>query len=120
MGRRNRRLPLIWAVPAATYMGKCWNHDPAAVPAGSCRTLPHRPVGRSRRSGGDVCQSLHRGAARADEERPSETLMKVILAQPRGFCAGVVRAIEIVSLGRSSSARAGTVEFLLDENGEFY
>src|SRR5262249_11781726 len=27
---------------------------------------------------------------------PSETLMKVILAQPRGFCAGVVRAIEIV------------------------
>jgi 4-hydroxy-3-methylbut-2-en-1-yl diphosphate reductase len=23
-------------------------------------------------------------------------LMKVILAQPRGFCAGVVRAIEIV------------------------
>src|ERR1700761_8908600 len=27
---------------------------------------------------------------------PGETLMKVILAQPRGFCAGVVRAIEIV------------------------
>src|SRR5690348_13926240 len=25
-----------------------------------------------------------------------EVLMKVILAQPRGFCAGVVRAIEIV------------------------
>src|SRR3974390_967672 len=25
-----------------------------------------------------------------------EILMKVILAQPRGFCAGVVRAIEIV------------------------
>src|SRR6516165_3745832 len=94
MGRRNRRFPLIWAVPAATYMGKCWNHDPAAVPAGSCRTLP--PVGRSRPSGADVCQSLHRGAARAEQERPSETLMKVILAQPRGFCAGVVRAIEIV------------------------
>src|SRR5215467_1242746 len=79
MGRRNRRFPLIWAVPA-----------------GSCRTPPHRPVGRPRPSGGDVCQSLHRGAARADEERPSEALMKVILAQPRGFCAGVVRAIEIV------------------------
>src|SRR5580765_8344532 len=26
----------------------------------------------------------------------SEATMKVILAQPRGFCAGVVRAIEIV------------------------
>src|SRR5215510_5942330 len=92
MGRRNRRFLAVWAVPAATYMGKCWNHDPAAVPAGFCRTLPHRPVGRSR----DVCQSLHRGAAHAEQERVSETLMKVILAQPRGFCAGVVRAIEIV------------------------
>jgi 4-hydroxy-3-methylbut-2-enyl diphosphate reductase len=25
-----------------------------------------------------------------------QTPMKVLLAQPRGFCAGVVRAIEIV------------------------
>src|SRR5713226_1776125 len=28
--------------------------------------------------------------------RPDEPNMQVILAQPRGFCAGVVRAIEIV------------------------
>src|SRR5437773_4436552 len=28
--------------------------------------------------------------------RPDEPNMRVILAQPRGFCAGVVRAIEIV------------------------
>src|SRR5262249_62026274 len=96
MGRRSRSVLGVWAVRASTYMGNCWHHDLAAVPAGSRRTLPHRPVGRSRPSGGDVCQSLQRGAARAEQERPSETLMKVILAQPRGFCAGVVRAIEIV------------------------
>ena len=29
-------------------------------------------------------------------ERLSEIVMQVILAQPRGFCAGVERAIEIV------------------------
>src|SRR6516225_6067632 len=36
---------------------------------------------------------------RKDKRKPvpdREVLMKVILAQPRGFCAGVVRAIEIV------------------------
>ena len=27
---------------------------------------------------------------------PTQRSMKVVLAQPRGFCAGVVRAIEIV------------------------
>src|SRR5262245_17475822 len=111
MGRLNHRFPMIWAVPAPTYMGKCWNHDFAPPPPGSWHMLPGRPGDRSRPSGRDMCRSLPQGqrhfghelrdkrrgrggAARA--ERPSETIMKVILAQPRGFCAGVVRAIEIV------------------------
>src|SRR4051794_15490466 len=34
--------------------------------------------------------------ARVDNSFVGKTEMKVILAQPRGFCAGVVRAIEIV------------------------
>ena len=113
MGRRNRKFPLIWAVPAPTYVRKCWNHDPADVPAGSCPALPAALVDRSRSSGGGLCQTpvkcqrhFHHelkdaqgercGAALADYGRPCEMIMKVILAQPRGFCAGVVRAIEIV------------------------
>src|ERR1700746_1253666 len=113
MGRRNRKFPLIWAVPAQIYVGKCWNHDPADVPAGSCPALPAALADRSRSSGGGLCQTPARcqrhfhhelkdaqgercGAALADHERPCEMIMKVILAQPRGFCAGVVRAIEIV------------------------
>src|SRR5438034_9913279 len=113
MGRRNRKFPLIRAVPAPTYVRKCWNHDPADVPAGSCPALPAALVDRSRSSGGGLCQTpvkcqrhFHHelkdaqgercGAALADYGRPCEMIMKVILAQPRGFCAGVVRAIEIV------------------------
>src|SRR5246500_1135929 len=113
MGRRNRRFPMIWAVPAPTYVGKCWNHAPADVPAGSCPALPAALVDRSRSSDGGRCRTLARcqrhfhhglkdaqgercGAALADHGRPCEMIMKVILAQPRGFCAGVVRAIEIV------------------------
>src|SRR5215470_7133210 len=113
MGRRNREFPLIWAVPAPTYVGKCWNHDPTDVPTGSRPALPAGLVDRSRSSGGGPCQTLARcqrhshhelrnvrgkrgGTPLADHERPCEMIMKVILAQPRGFCAGVVRAIEIV------------------------
>src|SRR5262245_57473558 len=113
MGRRTRKFPLIWAVPAPTYVGKCWNHDPADVPAGSRPALPAALVDQSRSSGSELYQTLARcqrhfhhelkdahgercGAALADHERPCEMIMKVILAQPRGFCAGVVRAIEIV------------------------
>ena len=35
-------------------------------------------------------------AARLKSKVHLERLMKIILAQPRGFCAGVERAIEIV------------------------
>src|ERR1700728_5178211 len=45
--------------------------------------------GKRRRLGALAAQ----GRSQAPARRP---LMKVILAQPRGFCAGVVRAIEIV------------------------
>src|SRR5260221_4695810 len=113
MGRRNRKFRLIWAVPAPTYVGKCWNHDPADVPAGSCPALPAALVDRSRSSGGGLCQTLARcqrhfhhelkdaqgercGAAVADRGHPGSMILTVLLAQPRGFCAGVVRAIEIV------------------------
>src|SRR6516162_9965855 len=113
MGRRNREFPLIWAVPAPTYVGKCWNHDPTDVPTGPRPALPAGLADRSRSSGGGPCQTLarcqrhshhelrnargkHGGTPLADHERPCEMIMKVILAQPRGFCAGVVRAIEIV------------------------
>src|SRR6516165_4764460 len=113
MGRRNREFPLIWAVPAPTYVGKCWNHDPTDVPTGPRPALPAGLADRSRSSGGGPCQTLarcqrhshhelrnargkHGGTPLADHERTCEMIMKVILAQPRGFCAGVVRAIEIV------------------------
>ena len=33
---------------------------------------------------------------RGPRQRLQDILMRVILAQPRGFCAGVVRAIDIV------------------------
>ena len=39
---------------------------------------------------------LHKFAARLAPRPPARAPMKVILAQPRGFCAGVVRAIETV------------------------
>src|SRR5215472_15475290 len=113
MGRRNRKFPLIWAVPATTYVGKWWNHDPTDVPTGPRPALPAGLVDRSRSSGGGPCQTLarcqrhshhelrnaggkHGGTPLADHERPCEMILKVMLAQPRGFCAGVVRAIEIV------------------------
>src|SRR5262249_41532921 len=121
MGRRNREFPLIWAVPAPTYVGKCWNRDPTDVPTGPRPALPAGLVDRSRSSGGGPCQTparcqrhshhelrnargKHGGTPLADHERPCEMIMKVILAQPRGFCAGVVRAIEIVERALEKSA----------------
>ena len=38
----------------------------------------------------------HRRCARRVDPRAGRAAMKVLLSQPRGFCAGVVRAIEIV------------------------
>jgi hypothetical protein len=43
---------------------------------------------------------LRRMAAAGFLAFPDEPNMQVILAQPRGFCAGVVRAIEIVERAR--------------------
>lgn len=46
-----------------------------------------------------VVLKKHRGASGAAHDRASQNggfCMKIILAQPRGFCAGVVRAIDIV------------------------
>jgi 4-hydroxy-3-methylbut-2-enyl diphosphate reductase len=43
-----------------------------------------------------VNQSMNADMSNAPSTTPQARAMKVILAQPRGFCAGVVRAIEIV------------------------
>jgi 4-hydroxy-3-methylbut-2-enyl diphosphate reductase len=47
------------------------------------------------RTGSEAARAAGRGPSGAGEKQPRRA-MKVILAQPRGFCAGVVRAIEIV------------------------
>ena len=41
-------------------------------------------------------QLVESPAARTGRHRSGQRVMQVVLAQPRGFCAGVVRAIEIV------------------------
>src|SRR5215471_4134810 len=95
MGRLNHRFPMIWAVPAPTYMGKCWNHDFAPPPPGSWHMLPGRPGDRSRPSGRDMCRSLPQGqrhfghelrdarrgrggAARAQAERAIEIVERAL------------------------------------------
>src|SRR6516165_4947994 len=68
------------------------DHDhPAAVHAKRWRDANAIPITSLEMLGGK-----HGGTPLADHERTCEMIMKVILAQPRGFCAGVVRAIEIV------------------------
>src|SRR5437773_9351563 len=74
---------------------------PPIPPAAQMRP-PQAPDGPSRASLAAV-RAAPQGARQLDpsrdipatQEQPGRTI-KVMLAQPRGFCAGVVRAIEIV------------------------
>ncbi len=63
-----------------------------------CQGRPRR--GRHRRAGDERARQAHRAHGRRQGrltmKEDTKKSMKVILAQPRGFCAGVVRAIEIV------------------------
>src|SRR2546421_12779213 len=73
-------------MPPAVEMG-----PPRAVNERAAATTEVAPV----RTGSEGARAAGRGPIGAGEKQPRRA-MKVILAQPRGFCAGVVRAIEIV------------------------
>jgi 4-hydroxy-3-methylbut-2-en-1-yl diphosphate reductase len=49
-----------------------------------------------RNDGSTYIRAIHAGASALAPASPGEKIMRVVLAQPRGFCAGVERAIEIV------------------------
>ena len=51
---------------------------------------------KSPRRGGQSCGNGGKGKARSAGRTDKREALRVVLAQPRGFCAGVVRAIEIV------------------------
>src|SRR3989440_5152970 len=73
-------------MPPAVEMG-----PPRAVNERAAATTEVAPV----RTGSEGAGAGGRGPMGAGKKQPRRA-MKVILAQPRGFCAGVVRAIEIV------------------------
>jgi 4-hydroxy-3-methylbut-2-enyl diphosphate reductase len=78
--------PAKTTAPPVAWNGRCFTGMPA------CEPPKPEPTGRRRLVGDRIS-----GGAMTSET-PSVPLKRILLAAPRGFCAGVVRAVEIVDL----------------------
>ena len=85
-------LPPFAEVPEAEPPGGVWGKAPTFFLQAIALAPPHRGIAIPR----PTCHIPAHPTLRGRDPRRVIRMMRVILAQPRGFCAGVERAIQIV------------------------